>query len=155
VGLRGKGLEGVATNLVATYKATKILENIVSSPFVDAGFDVLGLDHIRELAFYTGDSKAIQTFVEEHIEDMAQAGRHKVLADRKNTTEKLERITQVADRFYDATATTLSGFNKYDINALFSAPASSSGEVLDKNDLLIVRQMGVAAIKGQALNVRF
>lgn len=149
-------LKRAAEDLKATHYVYKALEDIKSSPYVDAGFDVLSVRQIQGMAFYTGGSKALEEFIDANIEELAAAGREKVIADAVAFPGKLEKAKKLVDTFLDSRPSELSSkFNKNELNALFCAPEGSNGEVLEADDLAIVRKMGVAFIKKQALLIDF
>jgi hypothetical protein len=154
---RGKPeLKQVAAELQSTHYAIKALEEISTSPYVDAGFDVMSLRKIQGLAFYTGSSKPLEEFIHTHLEEIANAGRDKVIAESGMHPEKLTKAKKLVDTFLDSRPDQLtSKFIKNDLNALFCAPSGTEGEVLDKDDLMIVRKIGVAFIKKQELVIDF
>jgi|GEM_PF-6283339 len=150
-----KRLKAAAEEMTATYDVLQIVKQIAESPFVDAGFDVLSLRDIKKLAFYPGGSQELEAFIENNIEAMAEAGRKIMRAEMAKKPSKQTESRILVDRFYESKANDLPKFKKHDINALFFAPESSEGEIPDASDLLIVRKMGVASVRQEALQIKF
>lgn len=148
-----KEMQEREVELEATHNALQLLQTIVDSPFVDAGFDVLSQRQLQALAFYPGGSQALEHFVDAHIEDIAIASRGKALAECKTQKGKLEKLKTLADRFYESTPDDLARFKKSEISALLAAPESSLGDIPDHDDLMIVRRMGIALARQSQLEL--
>lgn len=151
--LRVNGISrSMAEGLIATHDALELLKKIRSSAQMEAGFGALTIREIQRLAFYPGGSDALTQFIEEHLEDLANAGRQKIMREGPIKVKAAERML---DRFYESTQDDLAKFRKNDVNLIFCAPRSSDGEVPDAYDLRLIRDLGVASVRQETPSLRF